>query len=172
MTGDLQDWRGNVVVRRLRSGDVDLFRTVRLAALEDSPDAFGETLEDACAADWHARTISGATLSDRAVFLAAAHDVPVGMVFVRCAANPDPAFLGGMWVSPEFRGRGIGRSLVQHALAFLRAAGQVEVSLWVTRGHSEVLGFYRSLGFRETGATSTLRPDSDVIIDQLRHMLT
>jgi ribosomal protein S18 acetylase RimI-like enzyme len=172
MTGDLQDWRGNVVVRRLRSGDVDLFRTVRLAALEDSPDAFGETLEGACVADWHARTIGGATLSDRAVFVAVAHDLPVGMVFVRCAAIPDPAFLGGMWVSPEFRRRGVGRLLVQHALVFLRSAGQVDVSLWVTRGHSEVLAFYRSLGFRETGATSTLRPGSDVIIDELRHTFT
>jgi ribosomal protein S18 acetylase RimI-like enzyme len=172
MTGDLQDWRSNVVVRRLRSGDVDFFRTVRLAALEDSPDAFGETLEGARVADWHARTIGGATLSDRAVFLAVAHDLPVGMVFVRCAANSDPAFLGGMWVSPEFRRRGIGRLLVQHALVFLRSAGQVDVSLWVTRGHREVLAFYRSLGFRETGATSTLRPGSDVIIDELRHMFT
>src|SRR4029450_8586187 len=156
----------------LRSDDVDLFRSVRLAALEDSPDAFGETLEGARAADWHARTISGATLSDRAVFLAVAHDVPVGMVFVRCAANPDPAFLGGMGVSPEFRRRGVGRLLVQHALVFLRSAGQVDVSLWVTRGHSEVLAFYRSLGFRETGATSTLRPGSDVIMEELRHMFT
>ena len=172
MTGDLQNWRSNVVVRRLRSDDVDLFRTVRLAALEDSPDAFGETLEGAYAADWHARTTGGATLSDRAVFLAVADDVPIGMVFVRCGASPDPAFLGGMWVSPEFRRHGIGRALVQHGVAFLRSAGQVDVSLWVTRGHSEALVFYRSLGFRETGATSTLRPGSDVIIDELRHMFT
>jgi ribosomal protein S18 acetylase RimI-like enzyme len=172
MTWDPQDRRSNVVVRRLGSDDVDAFRAVRLAALEDSPDAFGETLEGARAADWHARTIGGATLSDRAVFVAVADDLPVGMVFARCGATPDPAFLGGMWVSPELRRHGIGRSLVQHALAFLRSAGQVEVSLWVTRGHSEVLGFYRSLGFRETGATSSLRPGSDVIIDELRYMFT
>ncbi len=172
MTGDLQDWRSRVVVRRLRSDDVQLFRSVRLAALEDSPDAFGETLEGARTANWQARTTDGATLSDRAVFVAVADDLAVGMVFVKCASAPERAFLGGMWVSPEFRRRGVGRALVQHALAFLRAAGQVDVSLWVTRGHDQVLTFYRSLGFQDTGATSTLRPGSDVIIDELRYVLT
>jgi hypothetical protein len=50
----------------------------------------------------------------------------------------------------------------------LRAAGQTEVSLWVTRGHAGVFTFYRALSFRETGVTSTLRPGSDVLIDELR----
>jgi ribosomal protein S18 acetylase RimI-like enzyme len=172
MIDDLQHRPNDVVVRRLRSDDVDLFRRVRLAALEDSPDAFGETLEGARATDWNARTTSGATLSDRAVFVAVADDLPVGMVFVRCASAPDPAFLGGMWVSPDLRRHGIGRSLVQQALAFLRSAGQVAVVLWVTREHSEVQAFYRSLGFQETGATSTLRPGSDVILDGFRHVFT
>lgn len=170
-TGYLQV-EGDVVVRRLRSDEAELLRDVRLAALADSPDAFGETLDDARSADWRARAVDGAALADRAVFVALSGAIPAGMVFVKCGSPPDPAFLGGMWVQPEFRRRHVGASLVQHALDFLRSAGQTELSLWVTRGHDGVLKFYQGLGFQITGDTSTLRPGSDVVIDELRRALT
>lgn len=162
----------DVIVRRLRADDAELLRDIRLSALADSPDAFGETLHDARSADWHARTINGSVLADRAVFVALAAVLPAGMAFVRCGSPGEPAFLGGMWVRPEFRRRHIGTSLVHHALDFLRAAGQAEISLWVTRGHGSVIRFYESLGFRSTGSTSTLRPGSDLVIDELRLALT
>jgi ribosomal protein S18 acetylase RimI-like enzyme len=162
---------GGIVVRRLRCEDVDLLRTVRLAALEESPDAFGETLEGARSANWAARAIDGATLPDRAVFVAVTGARAVGMVFVKCASPPEPAFLGGMWVSPELRRRGVGRSLIEEGLDFLRLAAQTELSLWVTRGHDGVLAFYRALGFRDTGVTAALRLGSDVLIDELRYSI-
>lgn len=171
MTGDLQVG-ADVVVRRLRSEDAGLLRDVRLAALADSPDAFGETLHDARSADWFARAVDGAAFADRAVFIALAAGVPAGMVFVKCGSPPEPAFLGGMWVRPEFRRRHIGAALVQHALDFLRSADQSELSLWVTRGHDGVVRFYHGMGFQITGDTSTLRPGSDVVIDELRLALT
>jgi hypothetical protein len=71
---------GEVVVRRLRVDDADLFRQVRLAALEDSPDAFGEPLLDASSADWLVRTTRGAVFPDRAVFIAIVGALPVGIV--------------------------------------------------------------------------------------------
>jgi len=170
MTGE-RETDENIVVRRLRAEDVDLFRDVRLAALEDSPEAFGETFDGARAANWQRRAADGAVLHDRAVFVAIAGHRPIGMVFVRCAMPPEPAFLGGMWVNPEFRRRGVGRLLVQRALHFLRLAGQTEVSLWVARGHDGVRIFYRALGFRDTGATGALRAGSDIVIDELRYSL-
>ena len=162
------DVTGEIIVRRIRSEDVELLRHVRLAALKDSPKAFGETLEGARSADWPARAVDGAAFSDRAVFIALAGSRPIGMVFVRSSPPPEPAFLGAMWVDPEFRGNGIGRSLVQQGFDFLRVAGQRELSFWVTRGHDDVVAFYRRLGFRATGATSTLRAGSGILIDELR----
>jgi ribosomal protein S18 acetylase RimI-like enzyme len=170
VTGELEVG-GDVVVRRLRSEDVDLLREVRLAALGESPDSFGETLEGARSADWSARAADGAERPDRAVFIALAGSRPIGMAFVKSALPPEPAFLGGMWVNPDFRRRGVGHSLVQQGLNFLRLAGQTELSLWVTRGHDGVQAFYRALGFRDTGVTSTLRPGSDILIDELRYSL-
>jgi ribosomal protein S18 acetylase RimI-like enzyme len=172
ITGNVQHLLGNLTVRRLRETDVELFRAVRLAALRDSPDAFGETLEGAQQSDWQRRTVDGSVFSDRAVYLAVADGMPVGMVFVKCAAPAEHAFLGGMWVQPEFRRRGAGRLLVESALDFLRSAGQRQLSVWVTGGHTDVLKFYRTLGFQDTGATSTLRPGSDVAICELSLVLT
>jgi ribosomal protein S18 acetylase RimI-like enzyme len=128
-------------------------------------------LEGARAADWSARAANGADLADRAVFVAVAAARPIGMVFVKCASPPEPAFLGGMWVKPEFRRRGVGHALVREGLNFLRLAGQNDVSLWVTRGHDGVSDFYRALGFQNTGVTDTLRPGSDIVIDELRYVL-
>jgi len=161
-----------VLVRRLTPGDIELFRSVRLAALEDSPEAFGETLDSAERADWVARTASGSAFTDRGAFVALASGAAVGMVFVRCEASPAPAFLGGMWVHPQFRRQGVGRMLVLRAFDFLRSIGQVQVSLWVTRSHAEVLTFYRSLGFLDTGRTDHLRPGSNVPIVELTLDLT
>jgi hypothetical protein len=48
----------SLVVRQLAAVDVDLFRSVRLAALRDSPDSFGETLDDAANSDWEKRVAS------------------------------------------------------------------------------------------------------------------
>jgi len=89
------------------------------------------------------------------------------MVFVRCEEPPAPAFLGGMWVHPSFRRRGIGRILVERGLEFLRSVGQCQVSLWVTSVHADALSFYRRLGFQETGATASLRPGSPLTITEL-----
>ena len=162
-----EDLDGGILVRRLAPGDIQLFRAVRIAALEDSPDAFGESLDAARQSDWVARTASGAAFSDRGVFVALEDEQAIGMVFVRCETPPAAAFLGGMWVHPLFRRRGVGRALVVHGLEFLRSTGQRAVSLWVTSAHTEVLSFYRTLGFRETGATANLRPGSPLTITEL-----
>lgn len=156
-----------IQVRRVRSSEVELFRRVRLAALEDSPDAFGETLAAAQQSDWDERTVTGASLADRAAFMALSGARAIGMVFVNCGAEAEPAFLGGMWIEPAFRRRGVGQRLVQAALDFLKRAGQRRVSLWVTSGHASVFAFYSSLGFRQTGATSRLRPGSELVIHEL-----
>jgi GNAT superfamily N-acetyltransferase len=156
-----------VLIRPLAVEDVELFRSLRLAALQDSPDAFGETWESARASDWSARTASGAACTDRGVFVALAGEEAVGMVFVRSGTPPAPAFLGGMWVHPQFRRHGVGRALVLRGLAFLRALGQHRVSLWVTEGHSDVLRFYRALGFHESGASASLRAGSSLTITEL-----
>ena len=152
-------------MRKVEAGDAPLFRSVRLAALEDAPNAFGETLEDALHSDWSARVTPA---PDRVVFIAVAEGDAIGMIFAKCGtASQEAAFIGGMWVHPGCRRRGVGSRLLERAITFLRLSGQQRVALWVTAANADVLRFYEEAGFRQTGTSSTLRPGSEVAIVEL-----
>jgi ribosomal protein S18 acetylase RimI-like enzyme len=50
-------------------------------------------------------------------------------------------------VRPENRGKGIGKSLVLHAEAALRALDCPKINLQILQGNTEVVGFYEALGY-------------------------
>lgn len=165
-TGENQYEPGDVNVRALVPGDADLLRCLRLQALRESPDAYVETLADALSCDWLARAdrLARPEPADRAAYFAFFGDRPVGMIIAGYGIPNESPFLAAMWVHPDFRRRGAGNALVVRALAFLRASGQQQVSLWVTESHLGVFKFYRSLGFQITGARAPLRPGSETTI--------
>jgi len=123
--------------------------------------AIGRRGPSACLAD----------LPDSAVYVACVGSIVAGMVLAGHRDHNQSPFLAAMWVHPDFRRRGIGRSLVAQGLAFLRSAGLRRVSLWVTETHSGVFSFYESLGFHRTGARSPLRSGSHVTILEMARTL-
>lgn len=57
-------------------------------------------------------------------------------------------FIIDLFVSPQARGRGVGRSLVQHAVQICALAGDAALSLRIGVGTSPAaLAIYASLGF-------------------------
>jgi len=63
----------------------------------------------------------------------------------------DEAEILDVAVRQSLRGRGIGRLLVEDALAAARERGAIVVSLEVRVGNHDAVALYRRLGFRETG---------------------
>lgn len=55
-------------------------------------------------------------------------------------------FIGGLFVSPNHQGAGIGRKLIDHAIE-----ARVQLRLEVYTANTRACAFYRSLGFVETG---------------------
>ena len=60
----------------------------------------------------------------------------------------------GTWLRPNFRGKGIGRSLAEESFSFARRQGYRKIVIQVLAGNERALGFYRSLGFRDIGVAS------------------
>jgi GNAT superfamily N-acetyltransferase len=144
-----------VTIRRVRPGDADLLRATRLRALADSPDAFGQTLEAAQAqpiAEWQSAARQASRGDRRAWFVAeqAAHAGrerrAVGVVLGR-RRPPADLMVFSMWVDPQLRLRGIGRSLIDAVEAWAASWGATRTVLWVFATNEPAMRFYLRLGF-------------------------
>lgn len=144
---------------RLRLEEVSVanamvFKLVRLRALREDPSAFGSTyaeesrLTDAEWIDLAARRTAKGSM----VWLAFVDEVPCGIVGVFLDA-PARARLVSMWVAKDARGQGIGKALVDAAIAWARESRAQTVVLTVTSNNDTATRFYEGLGFARNGRT-------------------
>jgi ribosomal protein S18 acetylase RimI-like enzyme len=62
------------------------------------------------------------------------------------------AFVWGVYVAPEVRGRGVGAQLVSHALSYAASAlGTGQVNLGVNTRNTAAVALYKKLGFIQYG---------------------
>ncbi|WP_376793327.1 GNAT family N-acetyltransferase [Thermoflexus sp.] len=54
-------------------------------------------------------------------------------------------------VDPEYQGRGLGRALLLHGMAYLRSQGCRICELWVGERNARARAIYQTLGFQENG---------------------
>ena len=147
-----------MAVRALSSEDVDVYRSIRLEALQSDPGAFGSTYEHELAYDedtW-VRRMSGFGGNPGQVFVAENHGGPVGMVGI--AAGDDAAVLWGMWVREAARGSGIGRELLHATIDWAGTAGASSIVLQVAKGNDGAQQLYKRFGFEVIGQ-APMRPD-------------
>lgn len=139
-----------VDVRRLDPASWTVYREVRLAALAESPGAFGTTLEQASRRteeEWRA------CLYDRVNFVAFDVDRPVGLVSGIAGPEPHLAELISMWVDPRHRRQSVGERLVREVAAWALDLGCRELRLGVVDDNGGARAFYERLGFTSTGVT-------------------
>ena len=80
--------------------------------------------------------------------------------FARFGPDPDDdaptaGYLASLYVDPSAAGEGVGRRLVECALAGLAADGRHDVSLWVFRDNARARALYERCGFACDGAELT-----------------
>lgn len=136
--------------RELTPDDWRIWRTLRQAALAQSPAAFGSTLAEWTGAGdterrWRAR------LRDVPLNLVAEFDgALVGMVSVTDPDAGGDVELISLWVDPCARGRGIGDELVKQAV--FRASARFpgcRLTLSVKPGNQHAIALYRRHGFAD-----------------------
>lgn len=94
--------------------------------------------------------------------VAAVEDTPVGAAWFRLyeVENPGYGFVAAdnpelsIGVKAAWRGRGVGRALLDALVATARAEGHDALSLSVDRRNTPALALYRSTGFREVGGSA------------------
>jgi GNAT superfamily N-acetyltransferase len=142
-------------IRRLEAHEVDLHRAVRLRALQDAPDSFGETLADTLAQPssyWVDLTRSVTRPERHVMFLACDEDRVHGMVYGLAGHDhADQGRVGGMWVEPAWRRRGAGNALLQAVSEWARARGFRRLGLWAPGHSAAALALYGRAGFQRTG---------------------
>ncbi|MGW4771467.1 N-acetyltransferase family protein [Nocardia sp. NPDC004278] len=144
-----------VRVRLLTADDWSVFRSIRLRALADAPQAFGSTLEHARARtdqDWRE------LLAHRAQFVASVDGSDVGTA----AGLDDPersgAHLISMWVAGKARGTGVSDRLVRAVVDWAVDTGHRKVWLEVAAGNTVAERLYLRHGFVHTGVQGMIGP--------------
>jgi len=145
-----------VHVRLLTADDWSAFRSIRLRALADAPQAFASTLEHARArTDQNWREL----LAHRAQFLASVDGIDIGTA----AGLDDPerpgAHLISMWVDGKARGTGVSDLLVRAVVDWAVDAGHRKVWLEVAVDNTAAERLYLRHGFGRTGAQGAIAPD-------------
>ena len=155
---------GGPAVCRVGEDDWQLWRAVRLAALADTPGAFGSGLqeEEALSEDaWRAMARAAA------IFVATAGGAANGLATGLSRDSAHERGLGAMWVAPPWRGRGVAAMLTGAVIAWARAEGSARVGLWVPADSARARRFSERQGFRATGRSRPFPNDAGRFIDEM-----
>src|SRR5215831_11314659 len=142
-----------IEIRRLTQEDptdADLYRGIRLEALQANPEAFGSTfeVENAQPLSWFSDRLGGSTV------LAAFRDAELiaiaGFAVQQGQKQAHKGILWGMYVRPAARRASVGRRLVEAICDLARQ--QVElIQLTVVAENDQARSLYMRLGFLEYG---------------------
>jgi GNAT superfamily N-acetyltransferase len=158
-------------LRRLASHEVDLHRDLRLRALRDAPDSFGETFAEAAAQPpsyWEDLTRSVTLPGRHVMFLACRGEDVLGSTYgLLDRERTDTGRVGGMWVDPAWRRRGVGRALLEAVFHWAREGGLKRLGLWAPAHNPAAMALYSRAGFQATGARRPLPSDPSLWIVEM-----
>jgi hypothetical protein len=163
-----------LVIRRLLPADAARFQALRLRGLREAPTAFGSSYEEECE-----RPVS--ELAERIEkntngFILGAFDGDslvgtVGMQREAALKRRHKMILWGMYVLPEARRGGVGRTLVDEALRQAFALpGLRQVVLGVNAANAPAVALYAGAGFTSFGLERGCMIVDGVLEDEI-HMV-
>jgi GNAT superfamily N-acetyltransferase len=140
-----------ITIRRIRTGEADLYKQVRLATLRDAPYAFTSAYETALARSdegWREQADGTALGNDRATFIVFSDDAPIGIAAVyRMADRADAGEAVQVWVDPGFRGKRVAWDLMDAVFEWAAGNRFRVIIAKITKGNTRALRFYSKYGF-------------------------
>ncbi len=153
-----------VRIEQLDSTAWTRLRSVRLAALADTPEAFGSTLD-------------GEEAYDEAAWLelltspwwVAVTDLgeDVGLVAGARRRDDGVPWVFSMWVAPSWRGRDVGRALLDAVVGWASGEGASTLGLDVADRVPRARRFYERYGFVENGHVFDMPRDPSIRLAEM-----
>ena len=150
----------DITVRALGEDEWEQYRSARLSALEESPEAFVASADEERAYEedfWRNRMRRSQRL------IAEQEGAPVGVASIGQARqdgekdNDKVAELFGLWVAPAARGTGVATQLVQAGADAARQQGRSHLAYWVGAENGRAVAFASGFGFRPTDSRRPMR---------------
>ena len=155
MTHSLTTSRGTIAIREAKPTDADLFRQLRLEALQDSPVAFSADYQrnlSQPAKYWEDMLTMHS--DESTIFLAVHGDNLVGTTGIARGGSPKTrhaAVIWGVYVSPEWRGLHIAEELIRSCFAWAKTRKIVMAKLGVAAMNTSAVRCYQRCGFEIYG---------------------
>ena len=144
-------------LRKIAVEDATLVRTLRLLGLQESPTAFGSSYEEELERPLEFTANRIAENLARGDFIIGAFDNEklvgvAGFVGQRALKTKHIGFIWGMYVHPGYRGKGIGRKIIEQVIDHVRDRGDImQIKLTVNSENIAAKTLYESLGFKTYG---------------------
>lgn len=141
-------------IQQLTADDAETYQELRLFALEESPTAFGSSYAEEAG---RSLDVVAERLQDARnhVFGAFGDDGQlIGIITLRRGHHvktAHKAHIFGMYVHPQHRRQGLGRALLQAAIARARDLGLRQINLSVVKANQAAVLLYESCGFEHFG---------------------
>jgi ribosomal protein S18 acetylase RimI-like enzyme len=165
----------DISIRELTTEDWKTYRFLRLSSLLDSPDSFAVTYEeekDLTSDEWKSKISPENGPYAVLPLVAKIGDVPVGLAFgVMHALEAQSVNIYRMWVSPEYRNRGVARELLNDLVIWAAGLKSNSLNLSVTTTNSAAISLYSSFGFEASGEPEELRRGSALVVQPMELIL-
>lgn len=158
---------GRFSLRRLRANDAAAFKVIRLQALFEHPEAFGASWEEEN--DQPEPLIADRLEGGYVIAGVSEEGTIVGTIGILRSTGQKTqhiASIWGMYVSPVARGKGLGRALLDAAVA---EAGSLvkSVRLCVEANNDPAIKLYESAGFKRWALEAEALKVGDIFHDEI-----
>ena len=164
----------NFEIRELTVGDWEIYKSIRLCSLKDSPDSFGSTYEREvpfAECDWRSR-LESQPGHNVLPLVAEIENEPVGLASgLIWESEPKVAHVFQMWVAPEKRGQGIAKAMIENIIGWAEARGCESLALSVTTVNKAATNLYQASGFLPSGSLEPLREGSALAVQPMSKKL-